>query len=234
MIRTHQSNTAWWGHPVAIITDAAWFDQTDTIRKQSLEPYAWAEFKAPLVTAPPAAHLCQAGFALVDVQMNFRMSLGNVAITPSLEAYECASAAEKPFVICPDEARTFEHERFFQIPGMTPEKLNQRYVSWANDLIAKHPEWCLRLTHHGKTQGWFLSEPNGTSLHLTLAMMAANASVSGQHLYHRALCEYRRLGATMGHAAFSVRNTAVLNIYAQLGARFTPPTGCWLWSQAAS
>jgi hypothetical protein len=234
MIRTHESNTSWWSQPVAIITDSAWFDQDEAARQESLAPYAWAEFKAPLVTAPSALGLCRAGFALTDVQMNFRIGLGSIADSPSLAAYKCRDAVEEPFVIGADDARTFEHERFLQIPGMTHEMLSRRYVNWANDVIAKHPEWCLRLTHQGQTQGWFLSESNGSSVHLVLAMLSATATVSGQHLYHRALREYARRGATIGHAAFSVRNTPVLNIYSQLGAKFTPPTGSWLWVRPTS
>ena len=234
MIRTHDSNTAWWGQSVAIVTDAAWFQQDTAVREQSLAPYAWAEFSAPLATAPTALELCRAGFALTDVQMNFRIGLGHIANSPSLATYECCTARDAPFVIGLEDMRTFEHERFLQIPGMTHERLNIRYVNWANDIIAKHPEWCLRLTQQGQTQGWFLSESKGSSVHLVLAMLSANATVSGQLLYHRALREYAARGASLGHAAFSVRNTPVLNIYAQLGAKFTQPTGCWLWVRVAS
>jgi len=234
MIHLHESNTAWWGQPVGLITDATWFELPDSERRAALAPYAWAEFKAPLLEAPTAVHLCGAGFALVDVQMNFRIGLVAIPECQSLSAYQCRNASDEPFSIGPDDARTFEHERFLQLPGITHEMLNHRYVNWANDVIAKHPKWCLRLTRQGKTEGWFLSEVSGTTVHLVLAMLSASATVSGQHLYHRALREYAQQGATMGHAAFSVRNTPVLNIYSQLGAKFTQPTGCWLWIRPVS
>jgi hypothetical protein len=107
--------------------------------------------------------------------------------------------------------------------------LNARYTKWANDLIAAHPDWCVRLVLNGKTQGWFLSEAKGSSVALTLAMLAADAVASGQHLYQRAMREYAKRGGTVGHAAFSVRNTPVMNIYSALGAKFTAPTGVWMW-----
>lgn len=234
MIRVHEANTAWWGQPVGIITDAAWFDQDEAAQQKALAPYAWVEFKAPLVSAPPALELCRAGFALTDMQMNFRISLSNLESSPSLAAYQCRAATDEAFIIRQEDVRTFEHERYLQIPGVSHDMLNRRYVNWANEIISRHPESCLRLTYQGQVQGWFLSEPEGSSINLVLAMLSANASVSGQHLYHRALLDYAQRGIRMGKAAFSARNTSVLNIYSQLGAKFTSPTGCWLWVRVAS
>ena len=229
MIQTHESNSRWWGQPVGIITDPAFFSANEAARNESLAPFAWVEFKAPLATAPSAFLLCATGFALTDVQMGFRIALSAVPESPSVADYDCRSAAEEPFTISADEVRTFTHERFLQLPGITDGMLNERYANWANDIIRTHPRWCLRLSHHGVTQGWFLSESSGGSLGLTLAMLSTQATVSGQHLYQRALREYAKAGATIGHASFSVRNTAVLNIYSHLGAKFTPPTGIWTW-----
>ena len=233
MIQTHESNSHWWGKPVGIITDPAWFAGSETARNESLKQFAWVEFKALLTSAPPAFELHAAGFALTDVQMGFRIALTQVPESPSIADYDCRSATEEPFAISADEVRTFNHERFLQLPGITDRMLNERYASWANDIIHTHPQWCLRLSHQGVTQGWFLSESSGGNLGLTLAMLSAQATISGQHLYQRALHEYAKAGATIGHASFSVRNTAVLNIYSHLGAKFTPPTGIWTWIRPA-
>lgn len=229
MIRLHESNTAWLGRPAGIVFDGAWFELDSPAREAALAPYAWAEFKSPMHSAPPALLLFRAGFMLADIQMNFRIALAEVGGSPSLDEYECRSASEEPFTVEPGEVRNFQHERFLAIPGVTPALLDLRYVAWARELIARHPEWSLRLTRRGRTQGWFLSEPSSAGVHLVLAMLSAEATISGQHLYQRSLLEYARRGAHLGHAAFSADNTAVLNIYSQLGARFTAPTGCWLW-----
>ena len=229
MIRTHEANSAWWGSPVAMITDAAWFAQDEAARSEQLASYSWAEFKAPLNASHCAPDLQRAGFAWTDAQINFRISLPNVPEMPSLAQFECISAAEQPFTLEQGDVRAFEHERFLQLPGVTTDMLNGRYTEWANDLITAHPDWCVRLILSGQTQGWFLSEAKGSSVALTLAMLAADAVVSGQHLYHRAMREYASRGGTVGHASFSVRNTRVMNIYASLGAKFTPPTGVWIW-----
>lgn len=233
MIRLHESNTAWLGRPAGIVTDGAWFELDSAVREAALAPYSWVEFKAPMHSAPPALLLFRAGFLLADVQMNFRIRLAELSGSPSLDEYDCRSAADEPFTVEPGEARAFEHERFLALPGVTPAQLDFRYVAWARELITRHPEWSLRLTRRGRTQGWFLSEPCGAGVHLVLAMLSAEATISGQHLYHRSLLEYARRGASLGHAAFSAGNSAVLNIYSQLGARFTAPTGCWLWVRPA-
>jgi hypothetical protein len=233
MIKAHEANSAWWGSPVALITDPAWFAQNESSRARQLEPYAWAEFRAPLDAAPRAIDLQSAGFAWIDSQIKFRISLTNVPYSPSLAQYECVSAKESPFILGLGEAQHFVHERFLQLPGVTADMLSMRYIKWANELIIKNPEWCMRLFLNGQTQGWFLSEASGSSVALTLAMLASNAAASGQHLYQRALREYANRGGTVGHASFSLRNTSVMNIYANLGARFTAPTAIWLWCRAA-
>lgn len=229
MIRTHEANSAWWGQPVGLVTDAAFFARDRAAQQATLRPFAWAEFKAPLTGALDAFALGRAGFVQVDVQMPFRIALRDIPASASLAGYECRSAMETPFTLQPNDVRTFEHERFLALPGVTPEHLNQRYVEWANQIVIKHPATSLCLTHEGRSQGWFFAETEGAVLHLTLGMLAAGATVSGQHLYHAALQAYARGGANLGYASFSVRNTAVLNIYARLGAKFTTPTGVWLW-----
>jgi len=49
------------------------------------------------------------------------------------------------------------------------------------------------------------------------------------YLYQKTIRVYATKGARIGFTSFSVRNTAVLNIYSQLGARFTSAEGVWLW-----
>jgi hypothetical protein len=60
-------------------------------------------------------------------------------------------------------------------------------------------------------------------------MLAKDARVSGMLLYHKACITYAGMGYRVGEASFSATNSAVHNIYARLGARFTAPSGNWLW-----
>jgi len=229
MIREHAHNTAWWGKPVATVEDAAFFALEPAARAAALRAYAWAEFKAPLASAPPLLKLAQSGFTLVDVQMGFRLMLGTVPDAPSLADLVGEFADQTHFEIGLDETRDFEHERFLQIPGVDRERLAQRYVRWSNQLVREQAGWCLRMSYQGKVQGWFLASMTDRGLYLALAMLSQTAEVSGLHLYQKAVRAFAARGARIGFAAFSVRNTAVLNIYSQLGARFTPAEGVWLW-----
>jgi hypothetical protein len=229
MIRVHEANSRWWGSPVGIVTDPAFFDLESPQREALLDPYSWVEFKAALPIAPAAMLLQRAGFAWTDVQIDFRIALQAIPHSPSLEQYECLSAAEEPFTVTARDVRSFQHERFLQLPGASRELLDARYAAWANELVSRDPAWCLRVSLGGRTQGWFLAEPKGSTLALTLAMLAADATASGHHVYQRCLRDFARRGGTVGIAAFSIRNTPVLNIYASLAARFTTTTGVWIW-----
>ena len=74
-----------------------------------------------------------------------------------------------------------------------------------------------------------LSQATPSGLDLTLAVSSRNAKVSGLLLYQACLSAYERAGHRIGFASFSIRNSPVHNIYANLGARFTSSMGIWLW-----
>lgn len=216
MIREHRFNSRWWGGRVGIV---------EGLDLEGREQFDWVELRAELATAP-LERIAGAGFFQVDVQLPFRIALARVPETPSLAALQVERA---PFSIEADHVAPFAHERYRYLPGMTEERLTKRYAEWAAAQVEQHPEWCLRVTSGGKTQGWFLSQMTAEGLNLELAMLHRSATISGALLYQKALVEYAKLGARVGYARFSVTNTAVLNIYAQLGARFLPPVGTWLW-----
>lgn len=232
MIRIHEANSRWWGSPVGLVTDRTFFGLDEASRAKLLAPYAWVEYKSPLATAPSSRVLQNAGFAWTDVQIDFRIALRSVPDSPSLTPYECVSAAEHPFTVDAGEVRSFEHERFLDVPGATLDLVNARYATWANELVARNPGWCLRMSLGGRTQGWFLAEAAGGTLALTLAMLATGSTASGHHLYQRCLRAFAERGGIVGHAAFSIRNTPVMNIYSSLAARFTSTTGVWMWIAA--
>lgn len=233
MIRNHRFHSAWWGEPAGVIDDVAFLALPAAERARMLREFAWVELRAPLAEADPHA-LLKSGFAQVDTQIPFRIGIAKVTPTPSLDGIEVERASELPFTIGAGELAPFTHERFRHLPGVTPEKLDDRFVRWANLLIAQAPEWCLRITSGGATQGWFLSAGSSRGLGLELAMLHRDATIAGPHLYRKALVTYAALGARVGSARFSVENTAVLNVYASLGAQFLPPTGVWLWTRPAT
>jgi len=232
MIRCHEVNTRWWGSPVGIVDDPAFFALPDGEREQALAPYQWVEFKSGFAAAPPLSAIARASFFLADVQIAFRIALKAPA---QAGAGDCAEeltvcfADEPGFQYREEDLAPFEHERYIHLPGHTPERLNPRYADWGRQLISEHPATCLAILSRGEVQGWFFSRPAAAGLNLTLAAAHRRARVSGFLLYEKSLAAYAAKGHRVGFASFSVMNTAVHNIYAKLGARFTAPTGIWLW-----
>lgn len=232
MIREHEFNTQWWQSPVGILDDPAFFDLDPSAQDEACAPYAWVEYSSQLDAAPSPEKLGHAGFYCVDAQIHFRINLSKIDSTPSTERLSAVSADEKPFQISKDELKSFTHERFRFLPGVTAERLNERYALWSNLMTADHPAWCLQIMDGADVQGWFLAEERpGKPLDLTLAMLKSDAHISGHLLFQRGLQEFAERGARIGEASFSVTNTPVMNIYASLGARFLSPRGHWQrWS----
>jgi hypothetical protein len=232
MIRPHDINTRWWGAPVGMVDDANFFVLPEREREQALAPYQWVEFKSDLAAAPPLTAMSRAGFVLADIQIAFRIALkapklaGSSAHGEDLKVY---FANEPGFRYREEDLALFEHERYVHLPGQTPERLNTRYADWGRQLIREHPETCLVVLSHGEAQGWFLSQPATGGLNLALAAAHRSAVVSGFLLYEMSMAAFAAKGYRIGFATFSVMNTAVHNIYAKLGARFTTPIGNWLW-----
>lgn len=232
MISLNESNTAWFGKPVGLLTEPAWFAKSSVEKREELAKFEWIEFKCPLDATPSSILLQQEGFFWVDVTIGFRLSLEKVQPSESMKHFDCLSAVDRPFEIGPDDVKDFGYERFAKLPGMTIDVLNQRYVNWSNQMIAAQPEYCFVIERSGKVQGWFLGQRKGAAIGLTLAMLAKGASSSGSSLYQKALLAYAGQGFTLGEAAFSVRNMPVMNIYAALGARFLKPLGVWMWHRS--
>jgi hypothetical protein len=228
LIREHAFNSQWWGEPVGIVSDAALFALDHQDQRERLSAYAWVEFVSQGDTPSPE-DLARAGFIHVDTQINFRLDLLHLPSLPDFADVKIQAAADVPFTIGKDELAPFEHERFRHLPGASQARLKERYQLWANRLIAAHPQWCLRVMHGDKVQGWFLSERDDSAFYLTLAALHRDATISGMLLYHRALSAYAELGQRVGRARFSASNSAVHNIYARLGARFQSPAEYWLW-----
>jgi hypothetical protein len=230
MIRDHEFNTRWWGRLVGFVHDPDFFSLDIVAQQKLLKPYAWAEFYSPIELAPPSRDLADAGFIQVDAQLQFLLNLHRVESTASTDRLECYFADQRNFDIEVEELARFTHERFKHIPDCDVTRTNERYALWANELIRENPETCMQLYLGDSLQGWFLSRPGKQSgLELTLAMLTNSADISGMLLYQQACIAYAARGHRLGHASFSVTNTAVHNIYSALGARFMPPGGNWLW-----
>jgi hypothetical protein len=230
MIRAHHFHSEWWGAPVGVIDDLGFLSLPAGERARQLGEYSWVELRAGMKSVD-TLELSKAGFMQIDTQVTFRINIAQVLSGPSLATLDADRASDSPFTIDGAEIAPFTHERFRHVPGITAERIDARFALWARQHLAAHPEWCLRVTSGGITQGWFLSEMTNEGLNLELAMLHRGATISGMYLYQKALTTYAAFGARVGFARFSVENTAVMNIYARLGAQFLAPLGIWLWTR---
>lgn len=233
LIREHTFNSRWWGRPVGIIDDTAFFKLTQPEQETALSEFAWAEFKAR-ADDPTLNHqaMAAAGFFHADTQINYRLGLPCAMKPDSLASLQVEFADETPFFVAADDIQTFKYERYLKLPGATTQKVNKRFVIWSNEQIEQAPSCCLRIKYKGQVEGWYLGDTSsGQGLHLTLAMLSRQSDISGLLLFLKAYEAFANRGHRLGWAAFSVQNTPVHNLYAAIGARFLPPTGCWLWAR---
>lgn len=230
MIRSHDFNAAWWGAPVGICDDAAFFDLSGPERAAALAPYEWVEFRSELEAAPAEPALLAAGFALYDVQIGFKLRL-QATTHPSAAALQVRTAVEPEFAGSFASHQPFVFERYAELPGSSVERVGARMVAWAEQLVESSPETCFEFAAaDGAVQGWMLAEPRSTSATLTLAMRHEGATASGLLQYEAGCAALAARGTRIGRAAFSVRNKPTMNVYASLGAHFTSTTGCWFWT----
>lgn len=145
------------------------------------------------------------------------------------------NAETAPFQFLRHELMPFLRERFSFLPGISAERLDERYELWSNLLIEKQSACCLRVLDGTDVQGWFLSQAQlGKPIELTLATLKSYLRISGLLLYQRAVLEYAARAARVGGLAFSFTNIPVMNIYSSLRARFLPPRGYWpRWADGA-
>jgi hypothetical protein len=227
-------NSRWWGGSVGVVTDPNFFDLSVSEARRVLEHYEWVEFKSDTRDPMRVPDLARHGFAMVDIQIRFRVRF---PLTWRTMPEAATSVEESNVHDLPSSSGAhlpFANERFRHLERASMEHINRRYRTWMNDLCLGFPTTCLTVSSNGKQQGWFLSVPSGReSLHLTLAVLASEAVISGLDMYGVALEYYQRQGYKLGHAEFSATNTSVLSIYSALGARFVGSSYQWLWQKGA-
>ena len=228
MVKKHNFNSDWWGENAGIVTDPAFFKLPLKEQDTMLFPYAWVEFRTLADSSPPLEGIQHAGFFQTDVQIRYRLTLNHIRTSENIENLTIRFADEQCFTIDAGDTKTFMHERFMALPGITAQKLNERYALWGNRIIGECPERCVRVFSDSMLQGWFLSQSTSEGLNLTLAMLHKDATISGTLLYTKALLAYRERGEHAGGSSFSVTNPAVLNIFSSLGARFIQPELFWI------
>lgn len=231
MISIHDFNSEWWGGPVGIIRDSAFFSLPKAERHRLLEPYDWVEFKATRgdVAIESAAALC--GFQFVDLQIVYKAGLNKSLSSGRQISLNLVSAESVELDLQPEQLTEFAAERFSILPGVTPERISQRYVAWARMLSKNNPRLCFEARQENTAQGWVFAEPTASpgGLNFTLVMTSKTSQVRGYDIYRTALQQFAKMGFTYCQASFSAFNVPAHNIHSMLGARFLDPMICWMW-----
>jgi hypothetical protein len=223
MIRTHDFHSHWLGVPAGIVDDEALFFLPADRREELLRPFHFTEFRTRAPRLALRAALAESGFLYADSQLPFRIRLRELPPPAECDSALIQPASQTPFSLHPESLADFASERFSCLPGMTQSRLNQRYCLWGETLIRDSPGLCLLVRVNAVPQGYFLSQEDKGTIHLVLAGLFKNASLTGLDIYKLCLTRYAHLGYGIGHASISASNSAVLNLYAHLGARFLAP-----------
>ena len=231
MIGLNEFDSDWWGKPVGIVTDPAFFGLPSDEREDRLTQYVWVEFRVPLNSGLMSLwELHRAGFTQIDTQINYRLGFRGLMKPPSLDELDVEFADESPFTFIADDVKSFDHERFIFLPGISQERINQRYALWGATHINEHPSTCLRVLYKGSVAGWYLGDDiENKGLHLALGMLHKDSEISGLLFFLKAYHAFASRGHRLGWASFSVHNTPVHNIYSGIGARFLDSVGYWMW-----
>jgi len=227
VVRRHDFNCEWWGGEVGIVDIEKFAVADDSEVLSELVRFEWVEARSGGGVPIDLGRLCSLGFFQVDTHVRFRIRLSSIEMTTSLLELEVRSADEESFDVEANQILDFASDRFSRLPGCTPEKARERYALWSRGLIEAQPEHALRILKDGEVQGYYLGRMTETGFDLTLAMLTVESRITGMHLYQRALLEFGERGIKIGGASFSVHNGPVLNIYSELGARFTSTEMFW-------
>lgn len=122
-------------------------------------------------------------------------------------------------------AVAFTTSRFLLDPALDRELSGQRYRRWVRTSFANPDHQVLKAEIDGAIVGFFVVEErdDGTAYwHLTAIAPAFQNRGIGKALWRAMLARHYRAGLRAVETTVSAHNTAILNLYAQLGFRFHP------------
>lgn len=130
----------------------------------------------------------------------------------------------------------FRNERFHVDPRLDPKLGDLRYCNWVRSSV-DHPRQRLSLIRDGqKLVSFFVTEMLGDGTcywHLNAVAPNAQGQGYGRRAWQAMLGRARSEGARRVQTCIVARNHRVLNLYARLGFRFSPPHMTFHWVKAA-
>ncbi len=128
---------------------------------------------------------------------------------------------------------SFQHGRYHADVQVPASLSNLRYRHWIQRaLTGTQPiDRVYVLERGGSVQGFYHFTVEGQSSDLRLAAISSSLQGSGLgfEMYLAVMHQLTRLGVTRATTTISATNTAILNVFARLGFRFSHPQAIYHW-----
>ena len=201
----------------------AWFDQFDVrIVSCRLAHHQLRE----------SMFLEAAGFRFVEMVISPRLDdLDEIIVEPDSIRIEEACVADVPALQAIVQS-SFRHERYHIDPRLNRHLADTRYGNWVANTLDHSSQKLLKIHDAARLIGVFIVERHEGALaywHLTAIAPEWQGMGYGRRVWKAMVNRHREDGCKSLSTNVSVRNVAVLNLYARLGFRFMPPQMTFHW-----
>lgn len=173
------------------------------------------------------------GFRFIEMlyQPELELASAESMQSGSLLSVRQALEADLPAVV--DMAgKAFANERFHMDPRLGPKMGNKRYQNWVKSSFT-HPTQRLYVISDGdKLVAFFVTEMQADGVcywHLNAVAPEAQGLGYGRRAWQTMIRQAANAGAKRVRTSIVARNERVLNLYASLGFRFSPPSMTFHW-----
>ncbi len=173
------------------------------------------------------------GFRFVEMLYRPEVELGAAMLGDDMAQLSVTLADRRDLPELLDIAGSaFGNERFHMDPRLGAAMGDQRYRNWVSSSL-RHPAQRLFTIRAGTTiVALFITEMLGDGLcywHLTAVAPAAQGGGTGRRVWRAMMEHAAQAGATRVRTSVAARNYRVINLYAQLGFRFSAPLMTFHW-----
>lgn len=232
-------DSAIYGMPVVQIEDIEVLDQDGAV--SDYPHYAtWIDAEQVGIVSCRLAHdrlrdsmfLEEHGFRFIEMVLHPRRDSLQATQIPADELL-IAPAAEADLRALQDIAdHAFGYERYHLDPRLDPRQGDQRYSRWVRNSLHHKSQRLIKVSDGERLIALFIVEirsDKSVYWHLTSIAPQWQGQGYGRRVW-RAMLRYHQVeGCQSVATTISARNTPVLNLYAQLQFRFTPPEMTFHW-----
>jgi RimJ/RimL family protein N-acetyltransferase len=171
------------------------------------------------------------GFRFVEMVLHPRMDNIQALDLPE-DNLVVASACKSDLPALEEIAeRAFSHERYHVDPRLDRKPADLRYGRWVRNSLDHPTQRLLKITVAGRLLAFFLveSRDGSTYWHLTAVAPQWQGRGYGLRVWQAMLRHHQADACQQVTTTISARNVAVLNLYAKLNFRFTPPEMTFHW-----